>query len=68
MNDLIAESDLGELCPTETWLMEAGDDISIGEMTPSGFSFLHNVRERRWCCHYLPTASQCMIMQTPRDS
>ena len=31
-------------CLTETWLREEGDDVSIGEMTPSGFSFLHRPR------------------------
>ena len=36
--------DLDVLCLTETWLREAGDDVTIGEMTPPGFSFLHRQR------------------------
>ena len=38
---MIVERDLDVLCLTETWLREEGDDVSIGEMTPPGFSFLH---------------------------
>ena len=44
MNDLIVKRDLDVLCLSETWLREAGDDVSIGEMTPPGFSFLHRPR------------------------
>ena len=44
VNDLIVESDLDALYLTETWLMEAGDDVSIGEMTPPDFSFLYRPR------------------------
>ena len=31
-------------CFTETWLREAWDDVSIGELAPAGFSFLHRPR------------------------
>ena len=41
VNDMTVERDLDVLCITETWLREEGDDVSIGEMTPPGFSFLH---------------------------
>ena len=41
---MIVERDLDVLCLTETWLREEGDDVSIGEMTPPGFSFLHRPR------------------------
>ena len=65
MDDLIAERDLDVLCLTETWLREAGDDVSIGEVTPPGFSFLHRPwvsPGQRWgCCNHLPT-SQGMLM------
>ena len=44
VNDMIVERDLDVLCLTETWLREEGDDVSIGEMTPPGFSFLHRPR------------------------
>ena len=44
VNDLIVESDWDVLCLTETWLMEAGDNVSIGEKTPPGFSCLHRPR------------------------
>ena len=35
VNGLIVENDLDVLCLTETWLMEAGDDVSIGLTTSS---------------------------------
>ena len=44
VNDMIVERDLDVLYLTETWLREEGDDVSIGEMTPPGFSFLHRPR------------------------
>ena len=42
VNDMIVERDLDVLCLIETWLREEGDDVSMGEMTPPGFSFLHS--------------------------
>ena len=39
------DKDLDILLLTETWLRRTGDDVSIAEMTPSGFSFL---RMPRW--------------------
>ena len=44
VNEMIVERDLDVLCLTETWLREEGDDVSTGEMTPPGFSFLHRPR------------------------
>ena len=44
VNDPIVERDLDVLCLTETWSMKARDDVSIGKMSPPGFSFLHRPR------------------------
>lgn len=40
ISDLILEKDLDILCLCETWLRDAGDEVTIGEMKPPGYAFL----------------------------
>lgn len=44
INELIVDKDLDVLCLSETWFRDSGDEVSIGEMTPPGYTLMHSPR------------------------
>ena len=47
INSFIVEQDLDMLAITETWLHEEGDEATIKEMLPEGFSAKHEPRKNQ---------------------